>query len=57
MGQQDQDGEKVGQMSLFDLKLEPAMDREKQIFIHFQALLSHLSWYSMNDKNVDPKKW
>ena len=43
MGQQDQDGEKVGQMSLFDQKLEAATDREKQKFIHFQVLLSNLS--------------
>ena len=40
MGHQDWDGEKVGQMSLFDWKLEAAMDREKQKFIHFQVLLS-----------------
>ena len=43
MGHQDQDGEKVGQMSLFDQKLEAATDREKQKFIHFQVLLSNLS--------------
>ena len=38
MGHQDQDGEKVGQMSLFDQKLEAATDREKQKFMHFQVL-------------------
>ena len=44
MGHQDQDGGKVGQMSLFFfLKLEAATDREKQKFIHFQILLSYLS--------------
>ena len=43
MGHQDQDGEKVGQMSLFDQKLEAATDREKQKFIHFQVPLSNLS--------------
>ena len=49
MGHQDQDGEKVGQMSLFDWKLEAATDREKQKFIHFQVLLSHLSWCSIKN--------
>ena len=44
MVHQDQDGEKVGQMSLFDQKLEAATDREKQAFIHFQVLLSNLRW-------------
>ena len=34
MGHQDQDGEKVGQMSLFDWKFEAATDREKQKFIY-----------------------
>ena len=43
MGHQDQDGEKVGQMSLFDWKFDSATDREKQKFIHFQVLLSNLS--------------
>ena len=43
MGHQDQDREKVGQMSLFDWKLEAAIDREKQKFINFQLLLSNLS--------------
>ena len=43
MGHQDQDGEKVGQMSLFNQKLEAATDREKQKFIHFQVPLSYLS--------------
>ena len=43
MGHQDQDGEKVGQMSLFFKKSEAATDREKQKFIHFQVLLSYLS--------------
>ena len=43
MGHQDQDGEKVGQTSLFFWKSEAAMDREKQKFIHFQVLLSNLS--------------
>ena len=42
MGHQDQDGEKVGQISLCDWKLEAATDREKQKFIHFQVLLSNL---------------
>ena len=49
MGHQDQDGEKVGQMSLFDQKLEAATDREKQKFIHFQVLLSNLSWWSIKN--------
>ena len=40
MGHQDQDGGKVGQMSLFDWKFEAARDREKQKFIHFQVLQS-----------------
>ena len=43
MGHQDQDGEKVRQMSFFFLKSEAATDREKQKFIHFQVLLSYLS--------------
>ena len=43
MGHQDQEGEKVGQMSLFFLKSEAAADREKQKIIHFQVLLSYLS--------------
>ena len=43
MGHQDQDGEKVGQMLLFDQNLEAVTDREKQKFIHFQVLLSNLS--------------
>ena len=43
MGHQDQDGEKVGQMSLFDRKFKAATDREKQKFIHFKFLLSNLS--------------
>ena len=50
MGHQDQDGEKVGQMSLFFLKSEAAADREKQKFIHFQVLLSYLS--SCSTKNL-----
>ena len=37
MGHQDQDGEKVGQMSIFFKKSEAATAREKQKFIHFQA--------------------
>ena len=49
MGHQDQDGEKVGQMSLFDQKLEAATDREKQKFIHFQVLLSNLSSCSIKN--------
>ena len=36
-----QGGGKVGQMSLFDWKLEAATGREKQQFIHFQVLLSN----------------
>ena len=51
MGHQDQDGEKVGQMSLFDQKLEAATDREKQKFIHFQVLLSNLSWWSVKNSS------
>ena len=47
MGHQDQDGEKGGQMSLFDQKLEAATDREKQKFIHFQVPLSNLSCWSV----------
>ena len=43
MGYQDQDGEKVGQMSLFDEKLEAATDREKHEFKHLQVLLSNLT--------------
>ena len=39
MGHQDQDGEKVRQMSLFDWKFEAAMDREKQKFKRFQVIL------------------
>ena len=53
MGHQDQDGEKVGQMSLFDQKLEAATDREKQKFIHFQVLLSHLRWEIGSRKILD----
>ena len=37
MGHQDQDGEKVGQMSLFDQKLEAATDREKQKSYTFKS--------------------
>ena len=61
MGHQDQDGEKVGQMSLFDWKLKATADREKQKIIHFQVLLSNLS-YCINKnssfrfiKNVHPR--
>ena len=46
-GHKDQDGEKVGQMSFFDQKLEAATDREKQKFIHFQVLMTNLSWWSV----------
>ena len=51
MGHQDQDGGKDGQMSLFDQKLEAATDREKQKFIHFQVLLSYLSWCSIKNSS------
>ena len=51
MGHQDQDGEKVGQMSLFDQKLVAATDREKQRFIHFQVQLSNLSWWSVKNSS------
>ena len=44
---------KVGQMSLFDQKLEAATDREKQKFIHFQVLLSNLSWWSVQNQVSD----
>ena len=40
MGHQDQNWEKVGQMSLFDWKFEAATDREKQKFMHFRVLLA-----------------
>ena len=43
IGHQEQDGGKVGQMSLFFKKSEVARDREKQKFIHFQFLISNLS--------------
>ena len=43
MGHQDQDQEKVGQMSFF------ATDREKQKFIHFQVLLSKVRCYSIKN--------
>ena len=49
MGHQDQEGENVGQMSLFDRKFEAATDREKQKLIHFQVLLSNLSWWSIKN--------
>ena len=52
MGHQDQDGEKVGQMSLFYLKAEAAADREKQKFRHFQVLLSNLSWWSIKNSGL-----
>ena len=50
MGHQDQDGEKVGKMSLFDQKLEAGTDREKQKFIHSQVLLSNLSSWSIKNR-------
>ena len=57
MGHQDQDGEKVGPMLLFDWKLEAATDIENQKFIHFQVLLSPLSPWSIKNKNVDQKNF
>ena len=47
MGHQDQDGGKIGQMSLFGEKLEAATDREKKKFIHLQVLLSNLTSWSI----------
>ena len=37
MGHQDQDGGKVGQMSLFDSKLEAATDRENKNSYTFKS--------------------
>ena len=46
-------GEKVGQMSLFDQKLEGITDRKKQKFIHFQFLPSNLSWWSIKNSSIE----